>query len=147
MLWKYCKRSTFFFNSSHVISATTIFFPPIFGNSIATNFFSLFRQWHCHNCQKKISPISVMPLPQLVCHNFFWTNNNWLRVIYCENVVKILWTKHFFFFTLPQISKPLFFPPFSAMPLPQLLNFFLFPHFNNGIATINLSKFFFFFLL
>ena len=32
------------------ISATTIFFPPIFGNGIATiaNFFFLFRQCHCH---------------------------------------------------------------------------------------------------
>ena len=44
MLWKYCKNIIdvvlFFFNSSYVIWATTIFF-----------FSSHFRQWHCHNCQ------------------------------------------------------------------------------------------------
>ena len=36
-----------------------------------------------------------------------------------------------------------FFLPFLAMPLPQLLNFFLFPYFGNGIATIRFSQFFF----
>ena len=68
-----------------------------------------------------------------------------------------------FFFTLPQISKPLFFSPFSAMPLPQLLQFFFpisamalpqlvfhksffffFLYFDNAIATISLSQIFYF---
>ena len=43
MLWKCCKNiidvALFLKNSSHVISATTIFFS------------SHFWQWHCHNCQ------------------------------------------------------------------------------------------------
>ena len=48
---KYCGRSIFFLIPLQ-ISTTIIFFPPIFGNdiaTIATNFFSPFRQWHCHN--------------------------------------------------------------------------------------------------
>ena len=34
-----------------------------FGNAIATNFFfsSHFRQWHCHNCQKKNFPSFGFP--------------------------------------------------------------------------------------
>ena len=36
-----------------------------------------------------------------------------------------------------------FFLPFLAMPLPQLLIFFLFLYFGNGIATIGFSQFFF----
>ena len=67
-------------------------------------------------------------------------------MIYCENVVKILCTWHlFFFFLIFHRFRSLFFfrPPFSAMPLPQLLNFFLFPYFSNGITTISLSIFFF----
>ena len=65
-------------------------------------------------------------------------------MIYYEDIVNITL---FFFFTLPRFRNHIFFPPFSAMPFPQLLNIFLFPHFNNGIATISLSKFFFFFSL
>ena len=42
----------FFLNSSHVISATTIFFSAIFGNDIATiakkKKKNLFQQCHCH---------------------------------------------------------------------------------------------------
>ena len=51
-----------------------------------------------------------------------------------------------FFFLLFHRFRNLFFfsLPFSAMPLPQLVIFFLFPYFDNGIATINLSIFFFF---
>ena len=62
-------------------------------------------------------------------------------MIYCENIVNIT----LFFFYSPQISEPpfFFFSPFSAMPLPQLLQYF-FPYFGNGIATISLSNFFFF---
>ena len=51
-------------------------------------------------------------------------------MIYCENVVKILWTWHLFFFLLFHRFGNLFFfpsPPFSAMPLPQLLQNFFFP--------------------
>ena len=65
-------------------------------------------------------------------------------MIYCENVVKILWTRHFFFFTLPQISEPLFFfPHFRQCHCHNCYNFFI-PYFVNGIATISLSIFFFF---
>ena len=67
-------------------------------------------------------------------------------MIYCENIVKILWTWHFFFFysSIDFGTSLFFFPPFSAMPLPQLLQIFFFPYFGNGIATISLSIFFFF---
>ena len=68
-------------------------------------------------------------------------------MICCENVVKILWTQHFFLNSSPDFSNHyfilFFFLPFSAMSLPQLLNFFLFPYFGNGIATIRFSQFFF----
>ena len=68
-------------------------------------------------------------------------------MICCENIVKILWTQHFFFNSFPDFSNHyfilFFFLPFSAMPLPQLLFFFLFPYFGNGIATISFSQFFF----
>ena len=56
LLWKCCKNivdmTTFFFFYSFIDLVT--FFPPIFGNAIATiakkkNFIPLFRQWHCHN--------------------------------------------------------------------------------------------------
>ena len=58
-------------------------------------------------------------------------------MIYCENVVKILWTRHFFFLLFPRfrnhfffspifgnvnaiIAKRKFYSPISAMALPQL---------------------------
>ena len=50
-------------------------------------------------------------------------------------IVKILWTWNLFF-TLLEILKPLFFFPFSAMPLSQLLKKKLFPYFGNDIAVI-----------
>ena len=139
MLWKYCKNivnvTLFFLNSSPDFDNHNFFFLPFSAITLPQlpkKKFHLFRQCYCHNW---------------FVTNFFWTNNNWLRVIYCENVVKILWTRHFFFFYSSPNFETTFFPPFSAMPLPQLLNIFLFPHFNNGIATISLSNFFFFFSL
>ena len=41
-------------------------------------------------------------------------------MIYCENIVNVI----LFFFTLPRFRNHIFFPPFPAMPLPQLLQFF-----------------------
>ena len=55
-------------------------------------------------------------------------------------IVKILWTWNQFF-TLLEISKPLFFFPFSAMPLSQLLKKKLFPYFGNDIAVIAIFYF------
>ena len=50
----------------------------------------------------------------------------------------------FFFYSFIDLVT-FFSPPFSAMPLPQLLKKkILFPYFDNGIATISLSIFFFF---
>ena len=52
----------FFFNFSPDFSNHYFFFPPIFGNTIATI------------AKKKIySPISAMALPQLVCQFFFFS--------------------------------------------------------------------------
>ena len=62
-------------------------------------------------------------------------------MIYCENVVKILWTWQLFFFLLFHRFCNFFFPPFLTMPLPQLLKKNLYPYFGNGIATIYLSIF------
>ena len=65
-------------------------------------------------------------------------------------IVKMLWKYYrhdtfFFFYSSIDFGTSFPPPPFSAMPLPQLLNFyFLFPYFGNGIATISLSIFFFF---
>ena len=61
-------------------------------------------------------------------------------MIYCKNIVNVTLC----FFTLPRFWNYFFFSLFSAMPLPQLLQFF-FPYFGNDIATISLSNFFFFF--
>ena len=53
----------------------------------------------------------------------------------------------FFFNSSPDFNNHyfilFFFLPFLAMPLPQLLIFFLFLYFGNGIATIGFSQFFF----
>ena len=76
-------------------------------------------------------------------------------MIYCENIVKILWTWQLFFFLLIHRFHNFFFP-FSAMALPQLPKqifffnfrqchchnchfffiFFIFYIFGNAIATI-----------
>ena len=85
----------FFLNSSPDFN-NHIFFPPIFGNDIATinkkkisptsamplpqfysNFFfpSHFWQWHCPNYQIFFFPISAMALPQLVF--FFFRHGIW----------------------------------------------------------------------
>ena len=66
-MWKYCKNIVdvaFFFLFPPQISATIIlfyFFPPIFGNAIATIAKSFFY-----------SPISAMALPLFVCQIFFF---------------------------------------------------------------------------
>ena len=57
MLWKYYKNIvnvTFFLKFLPKFWQQIFFFPPIFGNDIAIipfNFFSHFRQCHCHNYQ------------------------------------------------------------------------------------------------
>ena len=60
-------------------------------------------------------------------------------MIYYENIVNVT----IFFLLLPRFRNNFFSPQFSAMPLPQLLQFF-FSYFDNGIAAISLSHFFFF---
>ena len=61
---------------------------------------------------------------------------------YCKNIVNMT---TFFFYSF--IDFVTFFPPFSAKPLLQWQKKKkLYPYFGNGIATIRLSKFFFFFL-
>ena len=64
-------------------------------------------------------------------------------MIYCKNIMDVA---HFFFFTPPQILKPLFFPPFLAMLLPQLLQFFL-PISTMTLPQLVCHNFFFFFSL
>ena len=61
-------------------------------------------------------------------------------MIYCENIVNVA----LFFLLLLRFRNHIFFPPFSVMPMPQLLQNFFFPYFGNGIVTISLSQFFFF---
>ena len=61
-------------------------------------------------------------------------------MIYCENIMNVI----LFFFNSPQISEPLFFPPhFRQCHCHNCYNFY-FSYFGNGIATISLSKIFFF---
>ena len=75
-----------------------------------------------------------MPLPQLICHNFFELiiiNHVWFIVkILCtwQLFFLLIHRFHNFFFpfsaiALPQLPKQIFFFPFSAMALPQLLFF------------------------
>ena len=94
-------------------------------------------------------PISATPLPQLVCHKYFWTNNNESCVICCENVVKILWTWQLFFYSFTDFvtSSSFFFFPFLAMPLPQLPKqfYFFFPF--SAITLPQLPKQILFFLI
>ena len=56
-------------------------------------------------------------------------------MIYCENIVKILWTWQLFFLLFHRFRNLFFFPPFLAMPLPQLPKIYA-TYFGNGIATI-----------
>ena len=48
-----------------------------------------------------------------------------------------------FFFTLPQISEPLFFSPIFSNAIATIVMKKFPPYFSNGIATISFSKFFF----
>ena len=65
-------------------------------------------------------------------------------MIYCENVVKILWTWHFlfFFYSSLDFGTTFFSPIFGNAIATIVINFFS-PYFGNGIATISLSQFFF----
>ena len=66
-------------------------------------------------------------------------------MIYCENVVKILWTWQLFFFLFHRFFVTFFFfPPFSAMPLPQLLKKKFIPLFRQWHCHNSFDKFFFF---
>ena len=66
-------------------------------------------------------------------------------MIYCKNVVKILWTWQFFFF-YSFLDFVTFFPPFLAMPLPQLLKKNFIPLFRQWHCHNSFVKIFFFFL-
>ena len=66
-------------------------------------------------------------------------------MIYCENVVKILWTWQLFFLLFHRFRN-FFFPPFSAMPLPQLLKKKFIPLFRQWHCHNSFVNFFFFFL-
>ena len=61
-------------------------------------------------------------------------------MIYCENIVNVT-----FFFTLPQISEPLFFFPIFGNAIDTIVKKKKNLYFGNGIAAISLSPFFFFF--
>ena len=64
-------------------------------------------------------------------------------MIYCENIVNVI----LFFFTLPRFRNHIFFPPFSAIPLPQLLQIFFFPISAMALPQVVCQIFFFFFSL
>ena len=69
-------------------------------------------------------------------------------MICCENVVKILWTQHFFFNSSPDFSNHYFifyfFPPIFSNAIATIdKKKNLFPYFDNGIATIRFLQFFF----
>ena len=62
-------------------------------------------------------------------------------MIYCENIVNVT---VFFFYSSPDFETTFFFPPFSAMSLPQLLQFF-FPISAMALPQLVYHNFFFFF--
>ena len=88
-LWQWHCRIPF-----HISQFQKFFFTP------------LFRQCHCHNCQKFIPSISAMPLPQTI---FFFLPFSAMAL------PQINWKIFFFFFY-----------PISAMPLPQFHSTFFF---------------------
>ena len=116
---------TLFFFYSSPYFGTTFFFSPVFGNAIATIvtiFFPYFGNAIATiSLSQFFSPISAMPLPQLLYHNFFPLFRQW----HCHNQ----FVTNFFF-------------PISAMPLPQLVcHKFFFPlfrqwHCHNQFVTI-----------
>ena len=61
-------------------------------------------------------------------------------MIYCENIVNVTL---FFFLLSPDFGTTFFFFPFSAMPLPQLLQFF-FPISAMALPQLVCHNFFFF---
>ena len=65
-------------------------------------------------------------------------------MIYCENIVNVAL---FFFLLLPRFRNHIFFPPFSVMPLPQLLQKFFSPILAMALSQLVCHKFFFFFSL
>ena len=64
-------------------------------------------------------------------------------MIYCENIVNVT---VFFFYSSPDFETTFFSPPFSAMSLPQLLQFF-FPISAMALPQLVYHNFFFFFTL
>ena len=121
MLWKCCKNivdvAFFFFNFSPDFS-NHFFFPPIFGNTIATI------------AKKKIySPISAMALPQLVCQNFFFFS---LRALHAHSSSRIGHRK--FGISVAEIQHFLS-PPFSSS-----LSYFWLNFGNNNTEIQSLSS-------
>ena len=62
-------------------------------------------------------------------------------MIYCENIVNVA----LFFLLLPRFRNHIFFPPFSVMPLPQLLQNFFSPISAMALSQLVCHNFFFFF--
>ena len=61
-------------------------------------------------------------------------------MIYCENIVNVA----LFFLLLPRFRNHIFFPPFSVMPLPQLLQNFFSPISAMALSQLVCHNFFFF---
>ena len=114
----------FFLNSSPDFGNHFFFLKKFtyFGNGIATIPFhyspSHFRQWHCHSYPKKISSISAIPLPQLP------KKKKKISPISAIPLPQIFFFPHIF--DNPIATILFFFLTFSAIPLPQLLNFFFY---------------------
>ena len=88
-------------------------------------------QWHCWKWGKKnvVPKSGESKKKKCYVHNIFTINHTWLVII----SLNLNLTLRFFFYS-PQISEPHFFPPFSAMALPQFVcqNFFFFFLFTSG---------------
>ena len=61
-------------------------------------FYPLFRQCHCHNCQKFIPSILAMPLPQTI----FFSSHFWQ--CHCHNCQKKIFSHHLVFLTRTQAA-------------------------------------------
>ena len=85
-------------------------------------FYPLFRQCHCHNCQKFIPSISTMPLSQ----TFFFSSH--FRQWHCHNCqffFSIIWfSLHALTFQAPTRAVE-WSEGIAAIPLPKIKNFSL----------------------
>ena len=123
MLWKYCKN---------IVNVILFFFKFLSRFRQPQFFFSShFRQWHCHNWQKK---------------NFTYFGNA-IATIGLSQIFFELIITDYVWFIVKMLKKYCGQDTFFFLLYPKFRNHFFPPIFGNGIAIISLSTFFFLFTL